>query len=82
MRKFMFAQCESYRIQFIGNYMFISNIFKIIKSMFIKETIYPCIVWDGKTMNYMNLTQTKIENIRNSKEREGWSVTIHEDKIT
>lgn len=62
--------------------MLISNILKSIKLIFIKEPTYSCIVWDGKTMSYMNLTQTKIDDIRNSKEHEGWSVTLHENKIT
>ena len=60
--------------------MQISNIVKIIKSLFIKELTYPCIIWDGKMMNYMNLTQTQIDKIRNSAEHKGWSVTVNKEK--
>jgi len=62
--------------------MVISNLKKLIKSIFIKEETFPCIVWDGKMMNYLDLTQTQINNINTAAEYDGWSVTINEENIT
>jgi len=58
-----------------------TNIFKIIKSIFIKEKTFPCIIWDGKKMSYLNLTKTQIKEIEEDPNRGDWSVTIDEDKI-
>ena len=38
--------------------------FKSIKKLFIKET-FSCIVWDGKIMRYLNLTQKQIDKMNN-----------------
>lgn len=62
--------------------MFISNLKNFIKSLFIKEKTFPCIVWDGKMMSYLDLTQTQINNINTAEEYQGWSVTINEENIT
>ena len=43
---------------------------KKIKSLFKKET-FPCIVWDGKKMKYLDLTQKQIDKMNN----QGLSVT-------
>jgi hypothetical protein len=59
----------------------LKNILKIIKSIFIKEKSFPCIVWDGKKMSYLNLTNSKIKEIENSPEYEGWSVMIDEERV-
>jgi len=32
-----------------------------IKKIFEKEVRFPCIIWDGKTMTYLNLTQKEID---------------------
>lgn len=50
---------------------------KIIK-LFKKET-FPCIIWDGKIMKYLDLTQKQIDEMNNSPKYEGWSVTKKED---
>jgi hypothetical protein len=44
--------------------------FEKIKNLFIKET-FPCIVWDGKIMKYLDLTQKQIDEMTNK----GLSVT-------
>ena len=44
--------------------------FKKIKSLFKKET-FPCIVWDGKRMKYLDLTQKQIDKMNT----QGLSVT-------
>ncbi len=38
--------------------------FKSIKKLFIKET-FCCIVWDGKIMRYLTLTQKQIDKMNN-----------------
>ena len=38
--------------------------FKSIKKLFIKET-FSCIVWDGKTMRYLTITQKQIDKMNN-----------------
>ena len=57
------------------------KIFKIIKNIFIKEETFPCIIWDGKKMSYLNLTNSKIKEIEESPEYEGWSVMIDEERL-
>ena len=49
----------------------IEKISNNLKKLFVKEEIFPCLVWDGKIMNYLNLTQkeiTKMENESDNKE--------------
>ena len=48
--------------------------FEKIKSLFKKET-FPCIVWDGKIMRYLDLTQKQIDKMN----KEGLSVTKKEE---
>ena len=48
--------------------------FEKIKRLFIKET-FPCIVWDGKIIRYLTLTQKQIDKMNN----EGLSVTKKEE---
>ena len=38
--------------------------FKSIKKLFIKET-FSCIVWNGKIMKYLTLTQKQIDKMNN-----------------
>ncbi|RXJ81983.1 hypothetical protein [Arcobacter sp. F2176] len=59
----------------------IKKILKIIKSIFIKEKTFPCIVWDGKKMSYPNLTNTQIKEIEKLPKYEGWRVMINENVI-
>jgi len=52
--------------------------FEKIKKLFKKET-FSCIVWDGKIIRYLDLTQKQIDEINNSDKHKGWSVTKKED---
>ncbi len=47
------------RVKFYMNYF--EKISRIIKKIFEKEVRFPCIIWDGKTMTYLNLTQKEID---------------------
>ena len=38
--------------------------FKKIKNLFRKES-FPCIVWDGKIIKYLTLTQKQIDKMNN-----------------
>lgn len=53
--------------------------FDKIKNIFKKEETFSCIVWDGKTMKYLDLTKKEIEDIRNSPKYEGWTVTLKDE---
>ncbi|MEN8718525.1 MAG: hypothetical protein ABF301_07715 [Sulfurovum sp.] len=48
-----------------------------IKNLFKKEETFSCIVFDGKKMRYLDLTQKQIDDINNGnkKEYEGWTAT-------
>ncbi len=48
--------------------------FEKIKKLLKKET-FSCIVWDGKIMRYLTLTQKQIDKMNN----EGLSVTKKEE---
>lgn len=48
--------------------------FKKIKNLFKKET-FPCIVWDGKIIRYLTLSQKQIDKMNN----QGLSVTKKEE---
>jgi len=47
---------------------------KKIKNLFTKET-FPCIVWDGKIIRYLTLSQKQIDKMNN----QGLSVTKKEE---
>ncbi|WP_165375154.1 hypothetical protein [Malaciobacter marinus] len=49
-----------------------------IKSIFKKKT-YPCIIWDGKAMKYLDLNQKEIDDIRTNPKYKNWSVTINQE---
>ncbi|WP_164968101.1 hypothetical protein [Arcobacter sp. CECT 8986] len=51
---------------------------KKIKNIFKKKT-FSCIVWDGKCMKYLELTQERIDEINNDPKYKEWSVTINEN---
>ena len=53
--------------------------FERIKELFKKKEIFPCIVWDGKIMRYLDLSQKQINEMNNSSKYEGWNVTKKED---
>ena len=52
---------------------------KSIKNIFKKEEIFECIIWDGKTMKYQDLTQKEIDKIKNNPEYKDWSVTLKDE---
>lgn len=56
-----------------------NGILNKLSKLFKKEEKIPCIIWDGKKMNYRSLTQNEINEIETSKEYENWSVTIDEE---
>ncbi|NQY54660.1 MAG: hypothetical protein HRT42_13935 [Campylobacteraceae bacterium] len=37
------------------------SLFSNIKNLFEKKKVFYCIVWDGKTMSYLNLSQKEID---------------------
>ena len=39
----------------------VSLIAVILLSLFEKKKVFYCIVWDGKTMSYLNLSQKEID---------------------
>ncbi len=43
--------------------------------IFKKTERFPCIVWDGKMMKYLDLTQKEIDDINTLPKYEGWSVS-------
>lgn len=49
--------------------------FEKIKNFFKEEEKFECIVWDGKEMKYLDLTQKQIDEINNDPKYEGWSAT-------
>ena len=49
--------------------------FEKIKEFFKEEEKFPCIVWDGKMMKYLDLTQKEIDKINNDPKYEGWTAT-------
>ena len=48
--------------------------FEKIKKLFKKET-FPCIVWDGKIMRYLTLSQKQIDQMT----KQGLSITKKEE---
>lgn len=55
--------------------MFIEN----LKNIFKKEKTFECIIWDGKTMKYQDLTQKQIDAISNNPEYKDWTVTLKDE---
>lgn len=53
--------------------------FSKIKNMFKKEEKFPCIIWDGKMMKYLDLTQTQIDEIKTKEKYKDWTVQKKED---
>mgnify|MGYP000019228100 FL=1 len=52
--------------------------FEKIKSLFKKET-FPCIVWDGKRMKYLDLTQKQIDKFKTDPIYKDWTITKKEE---
>lgn len=54
--------------------------FEKIKNLFKKEKTYPCIVWNGKNMSYLNLNQKQIDEINSDIPKyKNWHATINEE---
>lgn len=51
--------------------------FENIKNLFKKEEVFSCIVFDGKIMKYLNLTQKQIDKLQ--EENKDWSITKKEE---
>jgi hypothetical protein len=49
--------------------------FDSIKNIFKKEETFSCIIFDGKTMKYQDLTQKQIDEIKTKPEYKEWTVT-------
>jgi len=50
-----------------------------LKNLFKKEEKFACIIWDGKMMKYLDLTQKEIDDINNLPEYKDWTVTKKDD---
>ena len=48
-----------------------------IKNLFKKEEIFSCIVFDGKIMKYLDLTQKQIDKLQ--EENKDWLITKQEE---
>lgn len=51
--------------------------FEKISNLFKKQKAFPCIVWDGKIIKYLDLTQKQID--RFEKTNKDWTITKKED---
>ena len=49
--------------------------FEKIKDLFKKQEVFPCIVWDGKIIRYLDLTQKQIDEMTT----QGLTITKKED---
>lgn len=47
--------------------------FEAIKNLFKKEEIFSCIVFDGKVIRYLDLTQKQIDKLK--EENKDWTIT-------
>lgn len=47
--------------------------FENIKNLFKKEEVFSCIVFDGKIMKYLNLTQKQIDKLQ--EDNKDWIIT-------
>lgn len=51
--------------------------FEKIKNLFKKQEVFSCIVWDGKVIKYLDLTQKQIEKLE--KTNKNWTITKKEE---
>ena len=49
------------------------NMFEAIKNLFKKEETFSCIVFDGKVIRYLDLTQKQIDKLK--EENKDWTIT-------
>lgn len=45
-----------------------------IKNIFKKEENFPCIIFDGKMMKYLDLTQKQIDEIKTNPKYKDWTI--------
>jgi len=50
-----------------------------IKNIFKKEKTFECIIWDGKTMRYQDLTQKQIDKFKTSDEYKNCTITLKDE---
>lgn len=48
--------------------------FDKIKNIFKKEETFSCVIFDGKMMKYMDLTQKQIDEIKNDPKYKDWTI--------
>lgn len=53
------------------------NLFNNIKNLFKKQEFFSCLIFDGKSMKYLDLTQKQIDAL--SKKNKHWTITKKED---
>ncbi|CAM4019906.1 hypothetical protein ACLO_1313 [Arcobacter cloacae] len=51
--------------------------FETIKNLFKKEETFSCIIFDGKKMKYLDLTQKQIDKLK--EEHKDWTITKKEE---
>ena len=51
--------------------------FEKIKNLFKKQETFPCIVWDGKIMRYLTLSQKQINEMQ--EKNKNWTITKQEE---
>ncbi|GGD37526.1 hypothetical protein GCM10012288_09550 [Malaciobacter pacificus] len=53
--------------------------FDKIKNIFKKEETFSCVIFDGKMMKYMDLTQKQIDEIKNDAKYKDWTIQKKEE---
>lgn len=46
-----------------------------IKRLFVKEERIPCMIWDGKIINYLDLTQREIDKMEENSSNKDFKIT-------
>jgi hypothetical protein len=49
------------------------------KNIFKKEETFSCVIFDGKMMKYMDLTQKQIDEIKNDPKYKDWTIQKKEE---
>jgi len=60
---------------------YFEKIISIVKKIFEKEVRFPCIIWDGKTMTYLNLTQDEIDTRLRETDNEELTITKKDELL-
>ncbi len=48
-----------------------------IRNLFKKQETFPCIIWDGKIIKYLDLTQKQIDKMQ--EKNKNWMITKKEE---